>query len=462
MRRGGFPPGNGHTPAATPLAVVGTGYVGLVVGACLARVGHAVTCVDVDAARVAALRQGRMPCYEPRLEEVVREGLTAGCLGFATELEEAVARCEVVFVTVGTPSGEDGAPDLSAVLAVAEGVARAVPRPCTLVLKSTVPVGTTARVQALVDGVARHRVTVVTNPEFLREGSAVHDFLHPARVVVGARRAAEAAPLEALYRSVVGEAPLLVVDPESAELAKYAANALLAARVSFMNEVAALCGAVGADVEAVRRIVGLDPRIGQGYLAAGLGFGGSCLPKDLRALEALGRAVGVPLEVVPALRRVNAAQPARLCSRVLAHFGGSLQGRRLAVWGLAFKPHTDDVREAPALALIRLLLEAGAEVAVYDPRAMDTARAVLGETVRYGADLYAVLEGADALVVATEWPEFRGADLARVRARLARPVVFDGRNCLDPAALRARGLTWYGVGRAGDGVAAPALLPQVG
>ncbi|MBI4577724.1 MAG: UDP-glucose/GDP-mannose dehydrogenase family protein [Planctomycetes bacterium] len=429
------------------ICVVGAGYVGLVAATCLADSGHDVVCVDSDQARIQALGGGVVPFYEPGLKELVERNLGEERLAFTTDLEDGVRRSLVIFIAVGTPSAEDGSADLDAVFVVAEGIARAMDSYRILVTKSTVPVGTSGRIRDLVARHTRHEFDVVSNPEFLKEGAAVEDFQRPDRVIVGTRDVRVAEILKELYSPFCRTGrPILVMDPESAELTKYAANALLAARISFMNEVANLCERVGADVNRVREGLGSDTRIGYPFLFPGPGYGGSCFPKDVRALVQTARAHGLELELAAATERVNERQKRVLVEKVLAHFGGEVRGRTVAVWGLAFKPKTDDMREAPAVAVIEGLLEEGARVRAYDPEAMEAARRVFGARVELCPTNYAALEGADALVVVTEWSEFRRPNFDRMKALLASPVVFDGRNIYPPARMRELGYTYYGIG----------------
>lgn len=429
------------------LAVIGTGYVGLVVGACFADAGHHVSCVDVDAAKVDALRRGEPTLHEPGLGEVLRRAVNAGRLHFTTALPEAVAGADAVFITVGARGATAGEAEARPVLEVAAAVAEALTRPALVVVKSTVPVGTAERVRDAVATMTTQPVEVVSNPEFLREGSALADFLEPERVVVGAEsdRAREA--MEALYRPFLRDGrPLLFMDSRSAELTKYAANAMLATRISFMNDVAALCERLGADVGLVRRGVETDSRIGAGALEPGVGFGGSCLPKDVRALAAMARQVGLEPSLLDAVQATNERQKHGLVEKARAHYG-DLAGRRFALWGLAFKERTDDVRESPALALVDALLAEGAAVTAFDPAAMPNARRLYGARVTFANDAWGALPGADGLFVATGWSEFRAPDFGRLRALLASPVLFDGRNLYSAERVRALGFTWYGVGR---------------
>ncbi len=438
------------------IAVVGTGYVGLVAGACLAETGNDVVCADIDAHKIARLNAGEIPIYEPGLEPLVERNLKEGRLRFTTEVAAAVAEAEVIFIAVGTPPGEDGSADLQHVLAVAETVGRSMPAggPEKIVItKSTVPVGTANKVR---EAIARHTgrpFHVCSNPEFLKEGAAVQDFMRPDRVVVGVDSEHARGRLAELYAPFVRTGnPVLFMDIASAEITKYAANAMLATRISFMNTVAGLCEAVGANVSHVRQGIGTDERIGPGFLFAGIGYGGSCFPKDVKALVHTLRETGVDPAILEGVERVNASQKRLLVQRVVEHFGEDLGGRCFAVWGLSFKPETDDMREAPSLTVVRGLCERGATVRAHDPEARH-------EAGRYFADLiekgelslcehnYDCLSGADALLVLTEWAPYRTPDFARIRATLDEPVVFDGRNLWDPARMAEMGFQYVSVGR---------------
>ncbi len=430
------------------IAVVGTGYVGLVSGAGFAEFGHTVTCVDIDAERIAALQRGEIPIHEPNLPELVRRHGANGRLRFTTRVESAVAAARVVFIAVGTPSDGAGAAELGHVFDAARDIGRALARFTVVVTKSTVPVGTADRVRAVIAAETRLPFAVASNPEFLKEGDAVNDFMKPARIVVGAHDPRAVETLRELYRPVVRTNDrMLVMDPRSAELTKYAANAMLATRISFMNELATLAESCGADIDLIRKGVGSDPRIGSKFLFAGCGFGGSCFPKDLRALIHTGREHDVQLTVVQAAERANERQKRALGARVIAHFGGSLAGRRICVWGLAFKPETDDLRESPALTLIEQLREAGAVVAAYDPAAMSNARAQLAGAIELAPDPYAAARDADALVLVTEWHELRNPDLERLKACMKQLVLFDGRNVWSPPTVREAGFVYHGIGR---------------
>ncbi len=433
------------------ISVFGTGYVGLVVAACLAENGNHVLAVDIDEDKIRRLKGGDIPIYEPGLSELVNRNVDEDRLSFTTDFDNAVTRSKILFVAVGTPPGEDGSADMSHVLAVAEGIGRTMNEGKVVVLKSTVPVGTNRRVKATIERFTTHSVGVVSNPEFLKEGAAIDDFLRPDRVVIGCAEPETAEIMEELYRPFVRTGnPVLVMDPESAELTKYAANAMLASRISFMNEMALLCEKVGADVSQIRRAVGSDRRIGHAFLFPGVGYGGSCFPKDIRALIRTAQDAGLVLKIVEATEQVNENQKRHLLEKIRNHFGSELGAKTIALWGLAFKPRTDDMREAPSLALIRGLVGDGARVQAYDPEATEEAKAALRNVdgqVTYCRKSYEACEGADALVLVTEWNEFREPDFERVKKLLRQPVVFDGRNIYNPEMLRALGFTYYGIGR---------------
>ena len=429
------------------LAVLGTGYVGLVAGAGFADFGNDVTCVDIDASKIARLLQGELPIYEPGLDALVARNRAQGRLSFSSDIASAVAGAEIVFIAVGTPMGADGAADMTAVLAAAESIGRAMVGPLVVVTKSTVPVGTADRVREVIARFAAHPFAVVSNPEFLKEGDAVNDFMKPDRILIGTDDERARKLLSHLYAPFVRTNDRLqFMDARSAELTKYAANCILATRISFMNEIANLAELLGADVEHVRRGIGADPRIGPKFLFPGVGFGGSCFPKDLHALLHVAGSLGSPLEVVAATERANARQKTILADKIERHFGG-VAGRTIAIWGLAFKPKTDDIREAPALALIERLLAAGARVTAHDPAAMPAVRAVLGDRITLAPRMYDALEGADALVLVTEWHEYRRPDFQRIKTLLRQPVLFDGRNIWDPEDVRGHGFTYQGIGR---------------
>jgi UDPglucose 6-dehydrogenase len=430
------------------IAVVGTGYVGLVTGAGFSDFGHDVTCVDIDAARIAKLRSGDVPFYEPGLHDLIRRNTGLGRLHFTTSTAEAVAGSQIAFIAVGTPPASDGSADLAHVLDAASQIGAALTQFTVVVTKSTVPVGTADRVRAAVAKTATQPFAVASNPEFLKEGDAVNDFLKPPRVVVGADEPRAIEPLRELYRGILRTNDRIqVMDVRSAELTKYAANCMLATRISFMNELARLCEATGADIEAVRKGIGSDPRIGNKFLFAGAGFGGSCFPKDLRALIHTAREHDVSLGVIAAAESANERQKRVVGDKLLAHFGGNLAGKRVGIWGLAFKPETDDIRESPALVLIEQLRAAGATVAGYDPEAMPNVRAQLGDAIELVKDAYAAAANADALALVTEWHELRDPDFGRLRATMRTPVLADGRNVWSPGDARKAGFTYYAIGR---------------
>ena len=429
------------------IGVIGTGYVGLVVGACLAETGNHVRCVDSDEAKVERLRSGEVPIYEPGLEEIVLRNVTEERLQFTSDLEETVRRSLVLFIAVGTPQDEDGSADLKHVLEVAKGIGKAMNGDKIIVIKSTVPVGTAARVREVVGGLTQHRVAVVSNPEFLKEGTAVDDFFKPDRVVIGTDDAGVEAVMRRLYQPfVLTGKPIIVMDPASAELTKYAANAMLASRISFMNEIANYCDRVGADVRSVRMGIGSDSRLGASFLFPGVGYGGSCFPKDVKALIRMGHEAGVPMNVIEAVDSTNESQKSGLVPRVAAYLGG-LEDKVVAIWGLAFKPKTDDMREAPSIAIIERLLAGGATVRAYDPKAEDGARRVFGDRITFCERAHEAVKGADALIVVTEWNEFREPDFEKLKARMRRPAVFDGRNIYNPQTVRAMGFHYEGIGR---------------
>jgi UDPglucose 6-dehydrogenase len=429
------------------IAVVGTGYVGLVTGTCFAETGHTVACLDLDERKIETLRAGKIPIYEPGLEELVRRNVRDGRLRFSTSYAEAVPDAEIAFIAVGTPANEHGDADLQHVLAAAREIGRHLGRPAVVVTKSTVPVGSAEKVAEVLREVAKHPFDVVSNPEFLKEGAAVDDFMRPDRVVIGVSSERARAVMSELYAPFVrAEQPILFMDPRSAELTKYAANAMLASRISFMNEMATLCERLGADVDQVRRGIGSDRRIGFPFLFPGSGFGGSCFPKDVRAVMTMARHVGLDFDLLRAVERVNERQKRWIVEKATKHFGG-LAGRTFGVWGLAFKPKTDDMREAPSITVVEGLVGGGARVKAHDPVAMEVAARVFGSRIELASDPYAAAEGADALCLVTEWNEFRQPDLARLRSLMRQPVLFDGRNVWDAAKARAAGFTYYGVGR---------------
>jgi len=429
------------------IVVVGTGYVGLVTGTCFAETGHRVTCVDIDARKIELLRQGGIPIYEPGLEELVRRNAKEERLAFTTSIDEAMPGAEVAFIAVGTPPGETGEADLSYVLAAAESIGRAMQGYTVVVNKSTVPVGSADKVAEVLRGATTQPFDVVSNPEFLKEGAAIDDFMRPDRVVVGVSSERARAVMTELFAPFVRtEQPILFMDTRSAELTKYAANAMLATRISFMNDVASLCERLGANVDQVRRGMGSDKRIGYPFLFPGVGFGGSCFPKDVRAVMTMARQVGLDFDLLRAVERINERQKRVLVDKAMKHFG-SFAGKTFGVWGLAFKPKTDDMREAPSIPIIEGLVGNGATVRAHDPVATEVASALFGGRLALTSEPYAAAEGADALFLVTEWNEFRQPDLERLRRVMRTPVLFDGRNVWDPGRVRAAGFTYYGVGR---------------
>ena len=430
------------------IAVVGTGYVGLVVGACLAETGNQVAGADVDASKIDRLKQNILPIYEPGLEDLVERNQAAGRLSFTTDVRDAIGRSEVAFIAVGTPPGEDGSADLRHVLAVAEEIGKAMKREMVVVTKSTVPVGTAAKVADCVAKHAKHPFHVVSNPEFLKEGAAVDDFMKPDRVVLGAETDHARSVMTELYAPFVRTGrPIIFMDIPSAEMTKYAANAMLATRISFMNDVANLCERVGANVDLVRKGIGSDDRIGSAFLFPGPGYGGSCFPKDVKALVRTARDQGTCLRILEAVEAVNQDQKRRMFEKLRQALGEDLTGTRIAIWGLAFKPNTDDMREAPSVVVIEGLLDAGAKVTAFDPEATaECKKHHLGDRIEYAEMPMAALEGADALVLVTEWNEFRRPDFEAIKAALKTPVIFDGRNIYPKATLEKMGFEYFGVG----------------
>jgi UDPglucose 6-dehydrogenase len=429
------------------IAVIGTGYVGLVAGACFAESGNDVICVDKDGTKVRTLRAGRMPIYEPGLEELVRRNRHENRLTFTTTLPKAVRSSSIIFVAVGTPQGEDGSADLQHVLEVAREVARAMNGYKVIVNKSTVPVGTSARVREVIRRETTHPFSVVSNPEFLKQGAAIDDFMKPDRVVIGAEDPRARDIMQELYAPFTRTgAPIMTMDCASAELTKYAANAMLATRISFMNEVANVCEAVGADVDEVRRAIGADRRIGTSFLFPGVGYGGSCFPKDVKAMIHFASQKDYDFRILRAVEEVNSAQKTRLATKMRSHFG-TLKGRTIAIWGLAFKPRTDDMREAPSIPLIKMLLAEGADVQAYDPEATKVAKGIFGNKVTFATKNYDALKGADGLAIVTEWSEFRRPDFEKMRKLMRSPVIFDGRNLFEPEQMKQSGFTYYSIGR---------------
>lgn len=434
------------------IAIVGTGYVGLVSGTCFSEMGIEVICVDVDRAKIERLQQGEISIYEPELSVLVQKNMKAGRLSFATDLASHLDEVEVVFIAVGTPPDEDGSADLHYVLEVAREFGAAINKYTLLVTKSTVPVGTAARIREVVDAELKRRgveveFDVASNPEFLKEGSAVKDFMSPDRVVVGVESERARELMQRLYRPfLLNNFRVIFMDVPSAEMTKYAANSMLATRISFMNDIANLCELVGADVNMVRRGIGTDMRIGNKFLYPGCGYGGSCFPKDVKALIRTAEENGYQMRVLKAVEEVNAHQKRVLFDKLNRHFNGDLKGRKIALWGLAFKPETDDMREATSVVLIRLLIEAGAEVTVYDPVAMNECHRVIGNQVHYADDMYEAVIGADALLLVTEWKQFRVPNWELLKKTMHTPLIFDGRNIYDRDELETAGFTYYYIG----------------
>ena len=434
------------------IAVVGTGYVGLVLGACLAENGNTVACVDKDVSKVETLSAGKMTFYEPGLEEIVRRNVAEERLTFTTDLKAVVQRSTIVFIAVGTPQGEDGSADLRHVLDVARDVGQAINEYTVIVDKSTVPVGTARDVHAAIAAETPHPFSVVSNPEFLKQGAAVDDFMKPDRVVIGVEFGDTRAMslMRELYAPFTRTgAPIMFMDTASAELCKYAANSILAARISFMNEIANMCELVGADVDQVRRAIGADGRIGKSFLFPGVGYGGSCFPKDVKAILKSAEDRGYDFKILRATEAVNERQKLRLVDKMITHFNGEqgLSGKTIALWGLAFKPRTDDMREAPAIAIIERLLALGAKIRAYDPEADDTARRIFGNRITICEKSYDALDGADALALVTEWNTFREPDYGKMKSLMRSPVVFDGRNIYSREQMRNLGFTYFSIGR---------------
>ncbi len=433
------------------LAVIGTGYVGLVAGVCFAEAGNDVICVDVDEAKLERLRGGELTIYEPGLDHLFKRNMREDRLTFTTDLADAVMRSEILFLALPTPPGADGAADLSFVLGAAEKIGALLTEASAykvVVTKSTVPVGTADKVREAVSRHARGGFDVVSNPEFLREGVAVEDFMKPERVIIGTESSRAETMMRELYHPfLLSGNPLLVMDNRSAEVTKYAANSMLALRISFMNDIANLCASCGADVDKVRLGVGLDSRIGKRFLFPGIGYGGSCFPKDVQALIATGRAHGAPQRLLEATEAINQDQKQVLVPRIMEHFNGDISGRKFALWGLAFKPNTDDMREAPSLTLIEELTARGARISAYDPEATEVARRVIGDKIEFVGRHYEACEGADALIIATEWNKFREPDFNYLKELLNEPIIFDGRNVYELDTMQRHGFTYYSIGR---------------
>lgn len=430
------------------IAVVGTGYVGLVTGTCLAETGNNVICVDIDEDKVKKMQNGIVPIYEPHLDVFFERNIKQGRLSFTTDLKEAVDQSQIIFLALPTPPDEDGSADLSYVLGVADELGKMITDYKIIIDKSTVPVGTAEKVHAAVAANATVDFDVVSNPEFLREGFAVDDFMKPDRVVIGTSSDKAREILDQLYKPYVRQGnPVIFMDEKSAELTKYAANSFLATKITFMNEVANFCEAVGADVDMVRIGMGSDTRIGKRFLFPGIGYGGSCFPKDVQALAKSGKEVGFNFQVLDSVMRVNEDQKTILFPKMMGHFGDNMQGKKIAIWGLAFKPDTDDIREAPALYMINKLLEQGADICVFDPEAMHNVRERVGDKIRYAMNMYEALDGADALLICTEWSVFRGADLDKIAEGLNENVIFDGRNLYEVDTMAEKGFKYISIGR---------------
>lgn len=430
------------------IAVVGTGYVGLVTGTCFAETGNNVICVDIDKAKVEKMKSGIVPIYEPHLDTLFERNIKAGRLKFTTDLLSGIESAQIIFLALPTPPGEDGSADLSYVLGVASELGKIIKDYKVIVDKSTVPVGTAEKVHAAVAKNAMVDFDIVSNPEFLREGFAVDDFMKPDRVVVGTSSAKARNLMEELYKPFVRSGnPIIFMDEKSAELTKYAANAFLATKITFMNEIANFCEKVGADVDMVRIGIGSDARIGKRFLFPGIGYGGSCFPKDVSALHKSGKEFGYDFGIINEVMRVNEKQKLRLVEKVKSHFNNDLKGKHFAMWGLAFKPDTDDIREAPALYMIDELTKAGATIAVFDPEAMPNVKKVVGDKIKYAEDEYVTLEGADALLIATEWSEFRTPDFTKIASLLKSKLIFDGRNLYDLNTMKKNGFIYHSIGR---------------
>lgn len=430
------------------ISVIGTGYVGLVVGTCFAETGNDVICADIDERKIKMLRKAKSPIYEPGLEELIKKNIHEKRIIFTTNINQTIKTTDVIFLALPTPPMEDGSADLQHVLAVSKQIGRSMNGYKVIVNKSTVPVGTADKVKAAIAKYTKHEFDVVSNPEFLKEGAAVMDFLKPDRIVVGSRSPRAVKVMEELYAPFIRTGnPFIVMDERSSELTKYAANSMLATKISFMNEVANLCERVGADVEMVRKGVGSDPRVGPQFLFAGVGYGGSCFPKDVSALVKTSEEYKYNFRILNSVIDVNKNQRLIFAKKIISHFKKKLKNKKIAVWGLSFKPNTDDMREAPSISIIKELLRSGAKVTAYDPVAMEEAKHHLGNKIAYAKNDYDALKGADALVVVTEWREFRVPDLDRMKRLMREPVIFDGRNIYDPVEIKRKGFKYFGMGR---------------
>jgi len=430
------------------IAVIGTGYVGLVTGTCFAETGNDVTCVDIDSAKIQSLKEGRVPIYEPMLDMVFERNIKQGRLMFTTELKEAVDNASIIFLALPTPPQEDGSADLSYILGVAEELGKLIKDYKVVVNKSTVPVGTTEKVKEKIALGTDAEFDVVSNPEFLKEGFAVEDFMKPERVIIGTSSEKAKQIMLDLYRPFVMQGnPILFMDERSAELTKYAANSFLATKISFMNEIANLCEKIGANVDAIRIGIGSDSRIGKGFLFPGIGYGGSCFPKDVKALSKISADADSNLRILDAVMQINATQKTIITQKIKSYYKGGLKGKTFGVWGLAFKPNTDDMREAPSIDIIEDLLQEGASVKVFDPAAMETAKSILGEKVEYSDNLYAAIENVDALIIATEWTVFRTPSFSKMKTLMKENVIFDGRNLFDLDLMSRKGFYYNSIGR---------------
>lgn len=430
------------------IAVIGSGYVGLVAAACLAEMGNTIICVDNDKKKIEGLRNGVLPIYEPGLDVLIERNTRESRLLFSTDTTAAVKECSIIFIAVGTPPGEDGSADLQHVLSVAADIGKAMNDSKIVINKSTVPVGTSEKVKAEIKKYTDFNIDIVSNPEFLKEGAAIDDFMKPDRVVVGTSSTEVAEIMRELYSPFVRtNNPIYIMSNKSAELTKYVANSLLATKISFMNEVANLCDVVGADIQDIRKGIGSDNRIGPHFIFPGVGFGGSCFPKDVRALRHTSDERGYHLDILEAVTKVNQKQKRIMGRKIASEFGEDLTGKTFGIWGLSFKPNTDDMRDAPSIVIINELLERGARVKAYDPEATEYAKTIFGDTIEFVSGSYDALDGSDALVLITEWTEFREPDFARIGSLLKRPVIFDGRNIWNPSKLISKGFTYYGIGR---------------
>ena len=430
------------------LTIIGTGYVGLVTGACFADTGNEVIGYDRDADKIERLRRGECPIFEPGLPDLIKANMNSKRLRFSTDPVESIHHAEVIIIAVGTPPKEDGSPDLSAIRAVGRDIAQHLNQPKIVIIKSTVPVGTGDELEELINGLSKHKVSLVSTPEFLKEGSAVADFQKPDRIVIGAEDSEAAARIKELHEPLVrNQRPILLMRRRAAEMTKYTANAFLALKISFINQIANICEKLGIDVNEVRSGIGTDARIGFQFLHPGVGYGGSCFPKDVQALAHVARKAGVQADLIEQVHEINQRQRELLFNRIVERFNGDLKGRTLAFWGISFKPKTDDIREAPAVTLIERALAAGAKARAHDPEALDSLKAQFGDKVSYHESCYDVLDGADALIISTEWNEFRSPNFDEIRERLKYPIVFDGRNLYAPESMQTRQFEYYSIGR---------------